>query len=273
MKTKITEEKIKQLKDNGINFARYKNFLIIYNDEREKIITENLLKVNVKIVGKTIVLDRLDLIYLFDKFEVYAPLTLADYNVALNEDELVRKILGISGEIGDEIWEDKPLRMALNYYINNKHDGDCVYNTSRIFHNYSRMVNQHITGFHFPRQFISEKCKQLKIENTLAYHTEKPYDIIKEEDRTIILSENSDDLSQINGVITPNDTKIKYHELIGLGKLYDIIYSSNRVAFGYKFNAKPNEYEMANPYELLSKKRLNIMDMQTYDFTPRGLGV
>ena len=273
MKTKTIEQKIKQLKDNGIQFARYNNHLIIYNDEQEKLIPENLIQVKVGILGDTIELDRLDLIYLFTKFEVYESLTLADYNVAINQDELVKKILNVSGEIGEEIWKDKPLRMALNYYINNKGNGDCVFNTSRIFHNYSNIINRYVTGFHFPKHFTSARCEQLKIENPLGYYSEKPYEIIQKENKTIILSKNDYDKTQVNGVTVPKDTTMKYHEIIELGKLYDLIYSNNRVCGGFKFSAKPNVYEMKNPQELLSMVRLRMHDKQTYSFTPRGLGV
>ena len=57
-----TEPKIKELKENGINFSRYKKHLIIYNNKKEQIITENLLKVIIKIAGKEITLNQLDII-------------------------------------------------------------------------------------------------------------------------------------------------------------------------------------------------------------------
>jgi hypothetical protein len=267
-----TEPKIKELKENGINFSRYKKHLIIYNNKKEQIITENLLKVIIKIAGKEITLNQLDILYLFAKFEVVVPLGPADYIVAVENDELLKKALNVSEDIEKEILENPSLRMALNYYINNKYSGEVLYNTLRIFHKYGELTNGDIIGFHFFKNLISERCNQLnipKLKNAgFGGKYTIPHVIIEESDRTIILTNNAHDLSRINGVIYNENINKPVHEIIELGELYDLICSNGRVQYGNKFNTQPDEYELVNPTVFVSTIRLNKTDKQTYDFSP-----
>lgn len=275
MKNNTTEQKIKQLNENGIQFRRYRQYLVIYNYQNEELITENLLKVNIQIIGEKITLNSGDIKYLFDKFNVYIPLTLADYNVAIENDKLLKNMLGIQGTIGEEIYEDKALEKALNYYINNKYNGDVLYYTLKIYNQYEEMMNDGIIGFHFPKGLISEVCEELNIpklsQDMFNGGHAIPHEIFKEEHRNILLTRSMEDESQLNGVIySPDNTKSLY-EIIELGKLYDKIYYNNRVLFGYKFNPQPNETELNNYNKILGVQRLSKCDKQTYNFQPRRM--
>ena len=275
MENKTTEQKIKQLKENQIKFARYNKYLIIYNKNKEEIITENLLKVNIEMLGETITLNQSDILYLFNKFHIYCPITVADYNVAIEEDELLKKTLNIHKEIDETIHTNKPLKKALNYYINNKYSSDVLYFTSKIFHNYLDIINSDIIGFHFPKTLTSEIYESLEISKPIPaiFHDKHaiPHFLIQEEDRNILITKDDDDKSQLNGVIFQKYEDKPLYKIIELGRIQDMIYSNKRVWFGDKFNSQPNEYHMVNSQKLLSVKRLSMSDKQTYNFKPMSM--
>ena len=101
--------------------------------------------------------------------------------------------------------ENPSLRMALNYYINNKYSGDVLYNTLRILHKYKEITKWDIIGFHFSKSLISERCNQLNMPEIKKVRFDDrhiiPHVIIEESDRTIILTNDAHDLSRIKGVI------------------------------------------------------------------------
>ena len=118
MNKQTTQQKVQELNDDGITFDRFNDKLVIHNNNQEYLISDNVLEVIIQHGIKKTVFNEEDIFNLFRKYEIYEPLTIADYERVLEEHEILKNEIP-----NDESIENSDaVKFGLNYFINHEYD-------------------------------------------------------------------------------------------------------------------------------------------------------
>ncbi|WP_299526299.1 hypothetical protein [uncultured Methanobrevibacter sp.] len=269
MSKQTTQQKIQELNDDGITFDRYNNKLVVYNNNHEYLISENALELTIRHGIKRTVFDESDIFNLFRKYEVYEPLTFADYERVLEEHEILRKEISNIGSLED----NDAVKFGLNYFINHERDSGSLYQTLKIINNFDKMSELPLVGFQYENRYRAKILEIFGIDDFGDFSRalyNKSYALLESEYDKLLLTKNKN-LRFVDGVRYNGLDEVPLTKIIDYGKIYNDVYRNLRVKCGCKFNQKPSTYNLMNSFSLVHHFKIEYHDRFDCGFTPRRL--
>ena len=149
MNKQTTQQKVQELNDDGITFDRFNDKLVIHNNNQEYLISDNVLEVIIQHGIKKTVFNEEDIFNLFRKYEIYEPLTIADYERVLEEHEILKNEIPNA----ESIENSDAVKFGLNYFINHEYDNGGLYQTLKIIDSYDEISEMPLIGFQFENNY------------------------------------------------------------------------------------------------------------------------
>lgn len=269
MNKETTQQKVQELNDDGITFDRFNDKLVIHNNNQEYLISDNVLEVIIQHGIKKTVFNEEDIFNLFRKYEIYEPLTIADYERVLEEHEILKNEIPNA----ESIENSDAVKFGLNYFINHEYDNGGLYQTLKIIDSYDEISEMPLIGFQFENNYRAKILEIFGINDFGNFSRKlynKQYVLLESEFDKLLLTRNKY-ARVVNGVRYNGIDEVPLHKIMEYGEIYNNIYRNLRVKCGYKFNQKPSTYKLINPLSLIKYAKIEYHDKVGCKFRPMGL--
>lgn len=227
MNKQTTQQKVQELNDDGITFDRFNDKLVIHNNNQEYLISDNVLEVIIQHGIKKTVFNEEDIFNLFRKYEIYEPLTIADYERVLEEHEILKNEIPNA----ESIENSDAVKFGLNYFINHEYDNGGLYQTLKIIDSYDEISEMPLIGFQFENNYRAKILEIFGINDFGNFSRKlynKQYVLLESEFDKLLLTRNKHS-RVVNGVRYNGIDEVPLHKIMEYGEIYNNIYRNLRV--------------------------------------------